>query len=147
MRSAWRASLATMLASGLIAATAAPASAQEPAQVTGLTVRQADGFATLGWTPVAGATEYDIERTPVDAGNAPTGPAAIVGVWRPNRTVAPSVPRFADAGFNPATASGGASAPATARRRAPTRAPSTAPPDPSGATCRSPARTSGRSGS
>jgi Zinc carboxypeptidase len=102
MRRAGRAFLATMLATGLIAAaSAAPAAAQAPAQVTGLTVQQADGFATLGWAPVAGATEYDIERTPVDAGNAPTGPAAIVGVWRPNRTVSPEAPRFADAGFNP----------------------------------------------
>jgi hypothetical protein len=76
------------------------ASAQEPNQVTGLTVAQRDGFATLSWVPVAGATDYQIERTPVDATNAPTGPAVIVGVWRPNRQV-PGPPTFADAGFNP----------------------------------------------
>jgi hypothetical protein len=98
MRMAGRASLATVLAFGLIAGTAA---AQEPAQVTGVAVRQADGFATLSWVPVAGASDYQIERTPVDAGNAPTGPAAVVGVWRPNRTVTPDAPRFADAGFHP----------------------------------------------
>jgi hypothetical protein len=98
MRMAGRTFLATMVVFGLIATTAA---AQEPAQVTGVAVRQADGFATVTWAPVAGATEYDIERTPVDAGNVATGPAAIVGVWRPNRTVTPESPAFADAGFNP----------------------------------------------
>ena len=72
------------------------AAAQDP-----VSVRQADGFATLGWAPVAGATDYQIERTPVGADNLPTGPAAIVGVWRPNRTVTPDRPTFADAGFNP----------------------------------------------
>ncbi len=89
------------LAFGLIAAVVPAGAAVAQEQVTGLTVTQADGYATLGWAPVAGATEYDIERTPVDAGDAPTGPAAIVGVWRPNRTVTPDAPRFADAGFNP----------------------------------------------
>jgi hypothetical protein len=74
------------------------AAAQE---VTGLDVRQGDGFATLSWAPVAGATSYDIERTPVGADDVATGPAAIVGVWRPNRTLTPEAPTFADAGFNP----------------------------------------------
>ena len=87
-----------VLGSGVLPAAAA---AQEPAQVTGVAVRQADGFATVSWTEVAGATEYDIERTPVDSANAPTAPAAVVGVWRPNRTVTPHSPTFADAGFNP----------------------------------------------
>jgi hypothetical protein len=72
------------------------AAAQDP-----VSVRQGDGFATLAWAPVAGATDYQIERTPVGADNVPTGPAAIVGVWRPNRTVTPASPTFADAGFNP----------------------------------------------
>ncbi len=100
---AWRLSLMVVLASGLVsvALPVAAAPAQEPGQVTGLDARQADGFTTLGWEPVAGATDYQIERTPVDAGNTATGPGAIVGVWRPNRTVTPDSPTFADAGFNP----------------------------------------------
>ena len=32
-------------------------------QVTGLEVRQDDGFATLSWDPVEGATDYQVERT------------------------------------------------------------------------------------
>jgi hypothetical protein len=40
-------------------------------QVTGLTVAQGDGFATLAWTKVEGATEYQIVRTPVDAADVP----------------------------------------------------------------------------
>ena len=75
--------------------------AQEVNEVTGVAVEQADGFATLSWDTVAGATDYQIERTPVGADNVPTGPAVIVGVWRPNRTVTPGSPTFADAGFNP----------------------------------------------
>jgi len=78
-----------------------PAGAQAQGEVTGLDLRQADGYATLSWGAVAGATDYQIERTPVGADGAPTGPAAIVGVWRPNRTVTPDSPAFADAGFNP----------------------------------------------
>src|SRR3712207_8784098 len=73
----------------------------EAAAAQELSVRQGDGFATLAWTPVAGATEYEIERTPVDGDGVPTGPGAIVGIWRPNRTVTPESPTFADAGFNP----------------------------------------------
>jgi hypothetical protein len=88
----------------LVAALVALAFGAEVAQaqeVTGLGVRQGDGFATLSWAPVAAATDYQIERTPVGGDNLPTGPAAIVGVWRPNRTVTPDSPTFADAGFNP----------------------------------------------
>jgi hypothetical protein len=98
---AWRLSLMVVLASGLVsvALPVAAASAQEPGQVTGLDARQADGFTTLGWEPVAGATDYQIERTPVDASNVPTGPSVITGVWQPIRTVTPGSPRFADAGF------------------------------------------------
>ena len=73
-----------------------PAAAQAQ-QVTGLEVRQDDGFATLSWDPVAGATEYDIERTPVGA----PGTGVVVGVWRPNRQINQDSPAFADAGFNP----------------------------------------------
>jgi Zinc carboxypeptidase len=95
--------LVAALASGLLASFVATgtALAQAPNQVTGVAVEQADGFATLSWDTVAGATDYQIERTPVDAANAPTGSAVIVGVWRPNRTVTPDSPTFADAGFNP----------------------------------------------
>src|SRR5688572_13568483 len=75
--------------------------AQEANQVTGVAVEQADGFASLSWNTVAGATDYQIERTSVDANDVPTGLGVIVGVWRPNRTVTPSSPAFADAGFNP----------------------------------------------
>jgi Zinc carboxypeptidase len=80
---------------------AAAAVAQEPNQVTGLAVEQRDGYASLSWDAVAGATDYQIERTPVAADNVPTAAAVIVGVWRPNRTVRSDSPVFADAGFNP----------------------------------------------
>ncbi|MGH9245933.1 MAG: PxKF domain-containing protein [Acidimicrobiales bacterium] len=75
--------------------------AQQSDQVTGLAATQQDGFATLTWEPVEGATGYQIERTPVDGDDEPIGPSAITGVWRPNRTVTPESPSFADAGFNP----------------------------------------------
>ena len=68
-------------------------------QVTGLTATQDYGFTTLKWSPVAGATDYQIERTPVDADDAPTAVAAIVGVWQPQRTITPSAPSFADSGY------------------------------------------------
>ncbi len=94
----------TLLAVIVSTATGGPALAQPaevPGQVLGLTVRPADGFATLAWTPVEGATDYQIERTPVDAAGTPTGPAVITGLWRPNRQVHNENPTFADAGFNP----------------------------------------------
>ncbi|MFC3502957.1 M14 family zinc carboxypeptidase [Micromonospora krabiensis] len=72
-----------------------------PHQVTDLTVRQGDGYATLAWQPVDGATDYQIERTPVDATGTPTGTPTIVGIWRPNRQINQEAPTFADAGFNP----------------------------------------------
>jgi hypothetical protein len=75
--------------------------AQEQGQVTALTVEQQLGFATLSWEPVMGATEYQIERTPVDAVNNPTGAPVITGIWRPNRQVNQDEPAFADANFNP----------------------------------------------
>ena len=75
--------------------------AQEPNQVTGLAVEQQHGFATLRWDPVEGATDYQIERTPVDEVNFPIGPPVITGLWRPNRQVMQESPAFADAGFNP----------------------------------------------
>jgi hypothetical protein len=70
-----------------------------PNQVTGLTAVQRDGFTSLSWTPVEGATEYQIVRTPVDAAGVPTGPPLVVGIWQSQRTVTPGSPRFADAGF------------------------------------------------
>jgi Zinc carboxypeptidase len=73
--------------------------AQEPNQVTDLDVVQGEGFATLGWDPVAGATDYQIERTPVSDAGEPTGPPRIVGLWQPTRTVRPDSPTFADSGF------------------------------------------------
>ena len=73
--------------------------AQDPNQVTGLAAVQEDGFATLSWDPVAGATDYQVERTPVDVADQPTGPATIVGLWQPTRTVTPDAPTFAESGF------------------------------------------------
>jgi hypothetical protein len=70
-----------------------------PGQVTGLAVKQQEGFATLSWTPIEGATQYQIVRTPVDELDVPTGPVQVVGLWQPNRTVTPDRPTFADAGF------------------------------------------------
>jgi predicted deacylase len=75
------------------------AGAQEPNQVTGLTATQEYGFTTLKWSPVAGATDYQIERTPVDANDAPTSAATVVGVWQPQRTVTPNAPSFAESGY------------------------------------------------
>ena len=141
--------LVTVLASGLIASLllAETALAQEPNEVTGVAVEQADGFATLSWGPVPGATDYQIERTPVGADNVPTDTATIVGVWRPNRTVTPDSPTFADAGFNPAIASSGGSAHAPARRRTRSRLRCSAPRCRSGATRSCRGRTCARSGS
>ncbi|MFI6820899.1 M14 family zinc carboxypeptidase [Micromonospora sp. NPDC050187] len=96
-----------------LAATALPAQAHgqpafaaaqlraEPNQVRDLTVVQGDGYATLAWTPVDGATDYQIERTPVADDDTVSGPSVISGVWRPNRQVNNSSPTFADAGFAP----------------------------------------------
>src|SRR4051794_16382119 len=73
------------------------ASAQEPDQVTGLTATQDVGFTTLKWNPVAGATDYQIERAPIDAADDAAG--TVVGVWQPQRTITPQKPAFADSGF------------------------------------------------
>jgi hypothetical protein len=73
--------------------------------VTGLTVRQDDGAALLSWNPVAGAENYEIERTEVDESGEPVGSASIVGVWRTDRnqwSITENLqPTFADAGFLP----------------------------------------------
>lgn len=89
--------------SSLLVATARPAAAQAaPAAVT---VEQGQGFATVSWSEVAGADEYQIERTPMD-GDEPAGPGEVVGVWFPDRHLSPPPSRepsgdltFADAGF------------------------------------------------
>lgn len=76
----------------------AVAQAADPNQVTGLAAVQHDGYATLSWDPVDGATDYQIERAVVN-GDGSVGAGVIVGVWQPERTVTPDQPRFADAGF------------------------------------------------
>ena len=103
--------LVAAVASGLIASflLTGAALAQEPIEVTDVAVEQADGFATLSWDSVADATDYQIERTPVDADNVPTGPAVIVGVWRPNRTIAPGRRPLRMPGSTPVIASSGGS--------------------------------------
>jgi hypothetical protein len=104
LRPTWTALGATVLAVCMSIATSGSASAQTAAdllQVEGLRVTTDDGFATLAWTPVDGATDYQIERTPVDGTDTATGPAVITGLWRPNRQVHQERPTFADAGFNP----------------------------------------------
>ncbi len=90
---------AIAIASSLSLAQPGGAVAQEPSQVTGLTAAQHEGFTTLAWNPVEGATDYQIERTPVNEANEATGAATIVGLWLPTRTVRPAEPTFADAGF------------------------------------------------
>ena len=90
-----------LLAGAATAVGPASSQAQVPGEVTNLAVVQRDGFATLTWSPVDGATDYEIERTAVDGEDVPIGPSVITGVWRPNRTVTPAAPAFADAGFNP----------------------------------------------
>ncbi|RIV41625.1 carboxypeptidase [Micromonospora radicis] len=97
----------------MLAATALPAQAHgqlagtalqlqaEPNQVQDVTVVQGAGYATLAWTHVDGATDYQIERTPVADDGTATGNSVIVGVWRPNRQINNSEPTFADAGFAP----------------------------------------------
>ncbi len=87
-----------VLALAAAAILSGPAYAQ---QVTGLTAEQEDGFTTLAWNTIPGATDYQIERTPVDAANVPTGAAVIAGLWRPNRTITPEFPTFAESGYNP----------------------------------------------
>lgn len=97
--------LSVLLAASLAVMTGpAPAQAAaeaEPNQVQNLSVVQGEGYATLAWTPVEGATDYQIERTPVADDGTATGPSVITGVWRPNRQINNSSPTFADAGFNP----------------------------------------------
>ena len=74
-------------------------SAAAAQQVTGLTATQDVGFTTLKWAPVAGATDYQIERQSLDANDQPTGTATIVGLWQPTRTITPAQPAFAESGY------------------------------------------------
>ena len=82
-------------------ALAPPAHAQTTAP-PGVAVEQGYGFATVSWGAVAGATEYEIERTPL-AGSTPSGPALTVGRWLPTRYSAQGRQggerTFADSGF------------------------------------------------
>jgi hypothetical protein len=79
--------------------TAVALRAVPPQQAPRLTATMREGYASLKWSVVAGATDYQIERTPVNATGAPTGDSVIVGIWRPNRQVKQESPSFADAGF------------------------------------------------
>src|SRR4051794_23589385 len=92
-----------MTGKGLVAAAVSAAmiwpAAASAQQVTGVTATQDVGFTTLKWDPVPGATDYQIERTPLDANGQPTGTATIVGVWQPQRTVTPDKPAFAESGY------------------------------------------------
>ncbi|MDA0179592.1 M14 family zinc carboxypeptidase [Solirubrobacter phytolaccae] len=65
--------------------------------MTGLTATQDVGFTTLKWNPVAGATDYQIERAPL--GTPDTTAGTVVGVWQSQRTITPDKPSFADSGF------------------------------------------------
>ena len=69
---------------------AAPAMAQAPA----VTVEQGYGFATVSWSEVAGATEYEIERAPASGAEA----GLVVGRWLPTRYRTGEL-TFADSGF------------------------------------------------
>ena len=73
---------------------------------TGVKVEQGQGFATVSWNAVAGATEYRIERQLL-AGTEPAGEPVLVGRWLPDRYLGapPTVNytgelNFADSGFD-----------------------------------------------
>ncbi len=66
------------------------AQAQSNTRVDDVTVRAREGYVTLTWRPVPGASSYEIERA-----------GTVVGIWRPNRQVRSETPVFADAGFVP----------------------------------------------
>ena len=91
----------SLIVTMLVALPPGAVQAQASTQVTGLTAEQDHGFTTLRWDPVAGAGQYEIERTPVDENGDPTADSVVVGVWRPERQVSQEVPTFADAGFVP----------------------------------------------
>ena len=85
----------------VVGGAAARTAAVQETKVTGLAVVPRDGYATVTWKPVAGAVEYQIERTPLNDAGTPVGDGAISGVWRPNRQIRQQSPSFADAGFVP----------------------------------------------
>jgi hypothetical protein len=87
-----RSGRALLAATGVMAwlAFAATASAQAPS----ISVEQGYGFATVKWSEVPGATEYEIERAP--AGSA--DPGVVVGRWLPTRYRTGEL-TFADSGF------------------------------------------------
>lgn len=94
---------ASALVLSLVAVPAQPARAAEVP--SGVTVEQGHGFATVSWTPVEGADEYQIERTPMD-GEEPSGPGEVVGIWFSDRHLSPPPDpdptddlTFADSGF------------------------------------------------
>ena len=87
----------------LLTASVRPAFAQQAP--TGVEVEQGQGFATVSWNAVAGATEYRIERTLLQ-GTEPAGEPVLVGRWLPDRYLGapPTVNytgelNFADSGF------------------------------------------------
>ena len=102
-RPAGRILLVGVMVSTLVATllSASQVVAQEPTQVTDVAVVHKDGFSTVSWTHVDGATDYEIERTPVNDANEPTGDSVVVGIWRPDRQVNQDFPTFGDAGFLP----------------------------------------------
>lgn len=92
----WRAvAAASVLTLLLLAAPVGSAWAQQAPAAVG--VDQGYGFATVSWDAVAGASRYQIERTPLD-GDEPAGSAEVVGVWLPNRYTGGQL-TFADSGF------------------------------------------------
>jgi len=89
--------IAAAVAAVLFACPAVASAQTDPEQVTGLTATQDIGFTTLKWNPVAGATDYQIERAPIDTPDATAG--TVVGVWQSVRTITPEKPAFADSGY------------------------------------------------
>src|SRR3954471_18527733 len=85
------------IAAAVMAAALAFPCAASAQQVTGLTVTQDVGFTTLKWNPVAGATDYQIERAPAGTPEATAGTVGGVGAAPP--TITPDKPAFADSGF------------------------------------------------
>jgi len=94
-------SLRIVVMAAVAAVAATQIGALQDTKVTGLAVNPRDGYATITWKPVTGATEYHIERTPLDDAGKPTADGAISAVWRPNRQIRQQSPSFADAGFVP----------------------------------------------
>ncbi|WP_166349892.1 M14 family metallopeptidase [Phytoactinopolyspora limicola] len=81
---------------GIDGASAPPPPADQPDQVTGVSIQPETGFATVTWESVDGAWQYEIERMTV-AGDEP---AEVVGRWLPGRYDGSEL-TFADAGFTP----------------------------------------------